>query len=350
MAEDRVPQFKVVVNGAALTPEVQVDVLSVVVTQYTNGADVFTLEMNNWNSADQTFKWLDSDQFRPGSEVEVKIGYLDDQKSIIKGEITAIEPEFPSDKAPTVKIHGYDRLHRFRRGRKTRSFVNTKDSDVAKKIAQELHLDARVEDTQIVHPYLFQNNVSNIDFLQDRARRIRFEVDVENRTLIFRQAANNSGKVLSLNFGEKLKSFFPRLSTLEQVSEVVVRGWNASTKKAILARGKAGDEVTKMSGTTSGPAVTEAAFFATTTVVADRHLASQSEADQMAKAQFNAVSDRFITGEATVIGNPTLAAGTVVELNKVGKRFSGLYYITAASHVIKQQGYTTLLTVQRNAI
>ena len=76
----------------------------------------------------------------------------------------------------------------------------------------------------------------------------------------------------------------------------------------------------------------------------------QAEADQIAKAQFNAVADGFITAEGTAIGNPDLAAGSVVELTKLGKRFSGFYYIAAASHVVKREGYITHLTLRRNAI
>lgn len=350
MPENNVPQFKVLVNGTQLPTEVEVDIVSVTVSQYTEGADVFTLEMNNWNSDRQEYKWIDSDQFAAGLEVEIKTGYLDNLHSLLKGEITALEPEFPHDKAPTLKVHGYDRLHRFRRGRKTRSFINMKDSEVADTLARELQLTSQVIDTEVVHPYLFQNNQTAIDFLQERARRIRYEVDVQNRTLIFRPAASNRGKAITLTFGDKLKNFYPRLTTLEQVSEVVVQGWNPKTKDVIVGRGKAGDESGKMQGVTTGPGLTEGAFGKTQTVIANKYIVSQAEAEQIAKAQYNTMAVNFIVGEGVAIGAPELTAGEVIELTRLGRHFSGFYYVTAATHVIKEQGYLTHFSVQRNSI
>jgi len=121
-------------------------------------------------------------------------------------------------------------------------------------------------------------------------------------------------------------------------------------KAAIVATARLGDEITKMAGSTSGAAVADQAYGASALLISDHYLASQAEADQIAKAQFNVQTDGFITGEATAIGNPDLAAGFVVEVTKVGRRLSGLYYIAAASHVIKREGYSTHLSLQRNAI
>lgn len=350
MPESNVPKFKVLINGSELPAEVSVDIISVTVSQYTQGADMFTLEVNNWNSDRQEYKWIDTDQFAVGREVEIKMGYMDNVKSLMKGEITALEPEFQSDRAPTLKVQGYDRLHRLRRGRISRSFIEKKDSQIAEQIARELQLQSQTEDTRIIHPYLLQNNQTNIDFLQERARRIRYEVDVENRTLIFRPVANNRGKVVTLAFKDKLKTFCPRLTTLGQVSEVVVQGWNPKTKEAIVGRAKAGDETGKMGGANTGPALTDGAFGATKTVVVDKYLFNQSEAEQIAKAKYNEIALDFITGEGIAIGNPDLKAGEVTEITRLGQRFSGSYYITAASHVINQKGYLTHICVQRNAL
>jgi len=350
MPDDNVPQFKVLANGRELAVELAVDVIAVTVSHYTQGADVFIIEINNWNSDRQEFKWIDDDQFAVGVELEIKMGYLDHIKTLMKGEITALEPEFHADLAPRLKIQGYDRLHRFRRGRKTRTFIDMKDSQVAEQIARDLRLQSQVVDTQIIHPYLLQNNQTSLDFLQERARRIRYEVDVMDRTLVFRPVPNEQGKVTTLAFGDKLKAFYPRLSTLGQVSEVVVQGWNPQTKEAIVSRARVGDEISQMAGSTSGPALTERTFGATQTRLVDHHLFSQTEAEQIAKAQYNAMALEFITGEGTAIGDPELVAGEVIELTRLGQRFSGFYYVTATTHVINQQGYATLFCAQRNAV
>jgi phage protein D len=343
------PAVKIFAGGSELPAETALDVLDVKVSDYVEGASAFTITFNNWKSDLQEFKSIGQDQLAEGTEVEVKVGFVDSLSSLIVGEITALEPEFPESETPTLKVHGYDRLHRFRRGRKTRSFLEMKDSEIAQKIAGELQLRADVEDTQITHEYVLQSNQSNIDFLLERARRINYEVVVKDKTLFFRKASNNKSKVVSIEFGLTLKSFYPRLSTMGQVSEVVVQGWNHKTKEAIVGRAQQGDELSKMSGTKLGVAISESAFTATTNVVVDKPVFSQGEANQIAKGLFNEMTVDFITGEGSAIGNTDIRAGKVVELLKLGERFSGLYYVTSSTHTIDRKGYATRFTVARNA-
>jgi phage protein D len=57
----------------------------------------------------------------------------------------------------------------------------------------------------------------------------------------------------------------------------------------------------------------------------------------------------YITGEGTCLGNSKVQAGKVIEITGVGKKFSGLYYVTATSHRYSQDGgYRTQFTVGRN--
>ena len=343
------PGFKILVGGNALPDDAAIDILTVQVSTYVEGASMFTVTFNNWDSSDQDFKWMDVDLLSEGTEIEVQIGFVDAYKTLIIGEVTAIEPEFPADGVPILNVHGYDRLHRFRRGRKTRSFTHMKDSQIAEQIARDLQLRAEVEDTQVTHDYLLQHNQTDIDFLLERARRIRYEVMVRDNTLNFRKAANHQGEVIGLEYGQTLQAFYPRLSTVQQVSEVVVQGWNPKTKEAIVARARQGDAVSTMKGTDLGSAISERAFFATEAVVVDTPIFSEGEALQIAKGKFNDMIVAFITAEGTAIGNTDIRAGEVIDLQKLGQRFSGLYYVTSATHIVDPTGYITTFTVERNA-
>jgi phage protein D len=343
------PGFKVLVEGSELPTEAALDVINVQVSDYVEGASMFMLTLNIRDSESQEFKWIDEDLLSEGAEVEVKLGYVDSLQTMIVGEVTSLEPEFNEGEALTMKIHGYDLLHRFRRGRKTRSFTNMKDSDIASQIASELNLRAQVEDTQVVHDYILQHNQTDIDFLLERARRIRYEVVVQDKTLHFRKVANNKGKVITIEYGFTLRAFYPRLSTMQQVSEVIVQGWNPKTKEAIVGRARQGDEVSKMSGTKLGIAISEQAFFQTQTFIVDTPIYSEGEALQIARGKFNDMTVEFIIGEGLATGNMDIRAGEVIELTKLGQRFSGLYYVTSSTHTVDQTGYTTKFTVERNA-
>ena len=149
-------------------------------------------------------------------------------------------------------MRGYDRSHRLHKGRKTRTFLQQKDSEIAEQIAGEVGLTGEVVDSKVTHDYVLQANQSDMDFLQERARRLQYEVVVEDKTLHFRPVGNAESELLTITLDDDLLEFSPRLSAMRQVSEVAVRGWDPKEKKEIVGQAKIGDEVSTMGGNTSG--------------------------------------------------------------------------------------------------
>src|SRR5439155_7450181 len=345
-----VPEARIFVNNTQLPVDLRADVLDIVVTQHVEGGDSFEITFNTLDSNNQRLKWNDSTLLAPGSVLEVEVGYQGNYDSLIVGEITGLRAEYPNDDAATLVVQGFDRLHRLRRGRRTRAFYSMKDSQVAEKIAQDLQLTADVEDTSVVHRYLLQANVSDIDFLLDRARRIWYEVRVVDKKLFFRRAANNLAAVATLTYQQDLMTFSARLSSARQVSEVRVRGWNPSAKAAILGVGHAGDETTRMGGATLGPVLAEQAFGVQTTAVVHTPVRSQAEAEQIARARYNDIALEWLTAEGEAVGTTAIRAGRTVKIQAVGRRFSGIYYVRRAEHrVSPDAGYVTCFSCVRNA-
>jgi phage protein D len=97
------------------------------------------------------------------------------------------------DRLPSVIVRGYDRRHRMQRARKTRTFVTQKDSDIASAVAREARLSVEAVDSTVIHDYVIQANQTDLEFLQERARRIQYEVFVTDKTLHFRPVQNDRG-------------------------------------------------------------------------------------------------------------------------------------------------------------
>jgi phage protein D len=345
-----VPAYLVKINGSELPPEAVADLVEVTVFEDLRAPGMFTLKMNNWNMAELTVTWVDDDLYTEGGEVEIQMGYVGVLETLFKGEITGLEPGFTSDEAPSLTVRGFDQQHRLLRGRKTRCFNEVKDSDIASQIASDLGLTAETEDTGITYPSVLQHNRSDLDFLQDRARRIGYEVVVEDKTLYFRPFQNTEDGVLTLKRDEDLIEFHPRLSTLQQISEVAVRGWDPKAKEAITGKAAAGDELSKMGGSTAGSEASDQAFGAADLAAIDHPVFSQTEAEQIALGNLNDLSLGFVSGDGVCIGRTDLRAGTVIEIEGVGERFSGQYYVTSTTHVYRPgQGYETYFSIRRNA-
>jgi phage protein D len=337
------------VGGSPLPSEATPHLVEVTVDEDVSVPSLFTLRLAEADDLGKPFRWVDDDKlFAIGNEVEVRFAHAGSMTSLIDGEITALEPDFASGARPSLTVRGYDRRHRLQRGRKTRTFVQQKDSDIAAQIASEAGLIAQATDSGVVLDYVLQNNCTDLEMLQERAEQIGWEVVVEDRTLLFRPARNAESEALSLTLYQDLVEFSPRLSTGRQVTTVTVRGWDIKSKQPI--KSTVDHPEARMGGQRSGAELIEP-FGAAALVESGRPVVSQAEAEQIARGLLNRAALELIVGEGACEGRADLRAGTVIGLRGLGKRFSGPYYVTRATHRYStDHGYETRFQVRRTAL
>ncbi|MBD3382516.1 MAG: hypothetical protein GF404_10005 [candidate division Zixibacteria bacterium] len=340
------PSFKVLIDGRPLDARVESRVLSIKAE-----SDLEILDMFEMRLYDYDLELINSNDLAIGRTVEIKLGYQESSLTTVATcEIVAWEPEFPQGGAAYLTVRGYDKSFRLSREKKSRSFVKMKDSDIATQIAREMSLTPHVTATSEVHPYVFQRNQTNLEFLMERAQRILFEMYIEGNNLYFRPPLSNLSRQVSLVWGESLAEFSPRLSSFNQVSEVVVKGWDPKTKKEIIGKSRSGDEHTTLGGAQTATQIMESAHGSTKTFKVDRPIHSQAEADALARAHFNRLSMGFVTGEGKALGDPVIKAGAVIDLDGIGNKFSGSYYVVKATHIFNASGYSTRFEVKKNSL
>jgi uncharacterized protein len=343
-----VPAFHILVNGSVLPPEAATDMFLLEVADSVEDLGMFALSFNAGDPRSGKVKYVDGDLFREGADVVIKLGVSPPLTEVMAGEITGLEPEFPEQGPVQLVVRGYERLYRLGHGRKTRSFRDVKDSDIAAEIARDWKLSPQVEDTPVTHPFLYQHNQSDLEFLRERARRLRYEVRATGKTLIFRKPAERTGAVATLSFGHELITFSGRLSLLGQASAVVVSGWSAADKKEVTGQAATGDE-TKLGGRDSGASLAGRVLGDTPVAVVEAPDTAE-EAELMARAHLDHLAFGLVQAEASCVGNPLVTAGKVVELKEVGARFGGNYYVTSSTHTLSRtRGYTTSFSVRRSA-
>lgn len=340
-----VPVFKIEVDGTELSPDILTTVESVKFEEEINTASMLVIKLSSRDFDKLTWRFIDLVDFHLGSEVKLYMG-TDSNELMMVGEIVSIEPLF-SKGFSSVEIRGYDRLHRLRFGKKRRTFSDMTDSDIASTIAGDWDLSPEVEDTGTTHPYMYQNNQSDLEFLLERAKRIRYEVFVEDKTLNFRPGKEDDSESMTLEYMVDLDEFLVKLSARYEGSEVVAQGWDFMKKEPITFTAKSGDEISRMSAEETGAAMTETAFGASSNFVVDQFLMDASDAEKVAIAKYNAHLVESVTGTGKCEkGNPLLRKGKTIEI-KGTDRFSGIYYVTSTSHTSDAGGYKTSFKVRR---
>ncbi|MBN1261981.1 MAG: VgrG-related protein [Anaerolineae bacterium] len=289
---------------------------------------------------------VDDDTFKIGKSLEVTLNSNNTDKTLFKGEITAIEPVFGDGHVELV-VRGYDKSHRLYRGKKTRVFANMTDSDVVTKIAQEAGLSADVDSTSATHEHVWQNNQTDMEFLRTLARRLGFHLYVEDQTLYCKETPAASTTTVTLAWGENLISFRPRISAAHQTDEVNVRSWDTAKKEAVVGTKTAATNTSHQGGTSSsGGDIAKTAFTAAATTLIRPSGLTQTEAEAMAQALLNRINSSFVQAEGLCIGNPDIKPGIVVELSALGERFSGAYLVTTTTHRFVAGAYETVFTVR----
>src|SRR5262249_39921505 len=227
-----VPDIDVLINGSPVSAAVLSYVADVVVDDSVDLPSMFSFVVASSDAQEQGPPWVDNeDLFSVGNVVEIKMGESGDLTSLITGEITALEPEFVTSRLPVLTVRGYDGGHRLQRGRKPRTFLQKTDSDIATQIGGEAGLSVQAIDSGTSLDYVLQANQTDWEFLCERARLIRYEVVVDDKTMFFRPVGNDQSEVLTLDMTSDLLEFYPRLSSAGQPSEAKVQSWSLKDQK-----------------------------------------------------------------------------------------------------------------------
>ena len=301
---------------------------------------------------DPKLKWTDGDTFAMGGTLSIKLGPSKSMEGVeagevFLGEIVAIEPSFSALGTNNLTIRAYDRSHRLHIGTKSRTFLETSDSDIVSDISRELGLTPGTIATLPKQPYIIQNNLTDYEFLSLRAKRAGclFSV-VANKVNFHKPDKMVVGPVLEM--GETLRALSLRMSAARQAQTIVVRGWDFKAKKEIASGNTAPDELfwAKNGVNKAGGAAAKTAFGVNgTTTLTNLVPQTMGEADAMAAAAAVDQEGYFVEADGVAYGHPKLIAGVQVELTELGKMYSGKYYVTSATHIYNSAGYEVHFTV-----
>ncbi|HLY84748.1 MAG TPA: VgrG-related protein [Acidimicrobiales bacterium] len=343
------PRPSVKVDGSDLAAPAEGLLIGLTVDSNLHLPDMFVLTF-----IDHEHDALQKAHLKVGSKVAVSAdGWTsDDTKPLITGEVTAIEAEFDDLITHTV-VRGYDTSHRLHRGKRTETYRNVQDSDIARKVASKAGLDiGTIDDSKTTLEHVSQVNQSDWEFLKARSREINFEMLVEDGKFHFRrpvEASTGPDRPSQLSqtsrqlvFGYDLLSFRPRVSAVAQVQNVKVRSWDPKAKQVVIGSAPAATSQVQLPST---PGSLAAPFGDATHVIVDRPLTGQDEADAVASAGAELLGSAAFEAEGIALGNPALRAGVAVNISGVSDDFAGKYTISHTRHVFDEDGYVTHFTV-----
>jgi phage protein D len=314
---------------------------------------------------DPAWDILDEAGLALGTVVVVEGGVMNEQqaKPLFEGEITAIEGSYGDVDSYSI-VRGCTLDHRLQRVRRTRTFLNAKDSDVARQLAGDSGLTVgEITATTQVHPHLAQDNQTDWHFLRERAEELGFEVGVVEGKFYFREGtAATEAAAVTVTSDSNLIRFAPRVSAANLAGEVEARAWDPVNAKAVAAQQPISSVSVDIG---AGDAATAAGLFAaktppaqaaaselgplpstTATVVYDRAVTVDSNSTKALTDAAAALAEQSASGfaeaEGELLGDARVVAGAVLKVEGVPKAFSGSWTVTRARHEFHSRtGYRT---------
>ena len=350
MSDEMRAELVIKLNGVAQTDMLD-DIVEVVVDSNLHLPAMATIEL-----FDTTMEWVNDSALAIGKPVEITFeAAAGDEPAegtprvLFKGEIVSLEPIFKPSGQVSMVVRCYDQTHRLHLGKRTRTFLDKSDGDIAKDVAGDSGLTPDVDPTSPVIPYVLQHNQTNMEFLLERARRIGFWVYASEGKLHFKKPGATFPAGPSLEYGKELTEFRPRVSAVGQPGKSVVTGWDIKTKKAVEAKVAAATAVKLAKTNLSTPpgSLAKSGFKVNDAEIhiVHRPVVDAKDASAIATGALEAVASEAWHAEGDCFGETRLQAGTLVTITGCGTRFSGKYLVTQATHIYRAGVYRTRFVV-----
>lgn len=331
------------------------DLLRLEIEETTDGLKTLRARLVNvgpQSGGDEGLLYLDGSVVDFGKELEVSLGPSGEERIVFKGRISALEAVFVESSEPELVLFAEDALMKLRMTRRSRTYEQMSDADIAGALAGEHGLTPDTAADGPTYPLVQQADQSDLAFLRDRARLVAAELWADGETLCFKTRPNRTATELTLVRGNDLVEARLRADLAHQRSKVRVSGYDAADR-AVIDEDAGEDAVL---GETSGGRTGIAIL---TQALGDReaHLARSvpltvPEAAAWAKAELLRRARSFATVVGVTSGSPDLVVGSKLTLERVGAPFEGAgWYATRVRHVYDlEHGHRTHFEAERPTV
>jgi uncharacterized protein len=307
-------------------PDLAQGLIELLIHENTDGLYRCEVTFGNWGTVNNRidFLYFDRAVLDFGKSLAVKLG----TDTIFDGRIMALQAIFPEGKPPCLAVLAEDRLQDLRMTRRTRTFNDVSDADIANQLAGDHGLTPSIDADGPTHKVLAQVNRSDLAFLRDRARSIDAELWIDGRTLHMQAHSRRTGTAVQLAYGKELHSFSALADLAHQRSSVTVSGWDVQAKTGLHEDADDSIMRAELGSDLSGAATLQSSLGLRKEMLAHTVPVTSDEARATAEAHYKSIARRFVVGHGVADTAANLRVGASVDLRGLGPLFSGTYYLS----------------------
>lgn len=296
------------------------------------------------------------DVFKLGLKVEVLMGYNEESKlkTVFIGYITQIELNYDNRERVIYKIECMDLKVFMMNVRRSEKMSDVKKyTDAVTSVLNKyssfndgVNIESTKDDLTM---QVEQFNESDYEFVVKIAKKINYLFFVVNNKVIFKEQSSLTENCLTISPGPYLMNFKRKLNLTEQIKKVKVIN-NDENDPNNLIEGSSQDTVAVGKGSKGATDVSNVISDIMEKVIIDHEATSVALANVRAKAELEALSMRFVTGEFELVGVPDVIPGQFITMDLLEDNLNNDYFITQVTHEYSYSKYTTFCKFSVNKV
>ncbi|MBD78260.1 MAG: hypothetical protein CL840_05005 [Crocinitomicaceae bacterium] len=307
------------------------EVMSMSITQQVGVIGSAEITFRDGSAESQSFEISDSDVFKPGAEIEIKLGYKSDNDPIFKGVVTKQSIRVDSGSVSSLQITLKDKAAELTKGKKSTIYSKMTDSAIMEKIINDAGFTPKVTATSFENPQLPRVNSTDWDFINTRAGLYGMQVSTNVDEVIIAKPNPTDEPELQVQFGYDMIDFDTEVDGSDQYEGVECSAWSSDDQDMI--KGTAEDPTLSSMGNIPESDLEEVLSAGKMELTTSAGL-TEDELKIWASGIYERLSLSRFKGNVTFNGTAKAKVNSTIKLLGLSDRFNGNSFITGITHSI----------------
>lgn len=343
---DGVISFEILVNGSKINDLVEVlEITTQMEVNRISSATLLILDGGAIGVENEPFTNSEGNDFIPGNEISIAIGYDGKNKEVFSGIISA-QGLSVSNGNSQLTVRCKDKAVKMTKGRLNSIAQNQKDSDILSSIASAHGLQSDIAATTTEWPGMLQFSSSDWDFTVIRAEMNNMMVLTDLNKLIVKEFDFSGSPKAEINASQYIINIDLNLDSESIADTYELNVWDDKTQAINTITASINDELAQ--GNLSAEQIAQkvniddSGHFSSATLPA-------SELTAWGKALTTKAVLSKIQGRITIPGTSEIKAGDLITISGFSARFNGKAFVSKVVHTLRDGDWITLLSVGRPA-
>ena len=332
-----VTTFTIFSGGNAVSREYHV--LSITVSKEVNRIPSATLILLDGEASEQSFRISNQPDFEPGREIEIRVGFCNDEQTIFRGIVVRHGIKVRKNNSVLV-VDCRDKAVKMTGACKSAYFRDVKDSEVIEDLIAGYALDKEVQPTNHQHKQIVQYNSTDWDFMLCRTDANGMLCFTDENKITVSKPEFSGEAILNLRFGATVLDLDAEIDARFQYRSIGGSTWDYSSQE--LNDTAEAEEVQL-------PPAGNLEKDMLASVVGEEKLRLVNGArleDPELQEWINAMMMRhqlaMIRGRIRIVGTAAVKPGQLIQLSGAGERFEGKLFVTGIRHEIENGSWQTV--------